>query len=110
MTQTKLSALKVISAYIQSQAAHNVGLFNSHIELGHTGMGSTAKQRGKAEWLLLYYRYYYYNRLRNKQKQFSNKKHSLQGRAENTDEQTVIKLLEVRNLYKLYMKNHKHSD
>lgn len=53
-------------------------------------MGSAAKQRGKEEWLLLFFITSISEQHR--RKDFSTKKHSLRGRPENTEmEQTVIK-------------------
>ncbi len=50
-------------------------------EQGRTGMTSAAEQRGKEEWLL-----FNYIHLRASQaKDFSTKKHGLQGRPENTE-------------------------
>lgn len=88
------------------KAAHKKGLFLQRtLWVRVTQEREALPNRGKEEWLLCFFIITTVLE-KQKQEQFSNKKHSLQGRPENTDKQTVIKPLEVRNLYKLYMKNH----
>lgn len=76
-------------------------------ELGHTGMRSAAKQRGKRGMATLLHppRSDRGKRVLDGEK----KKQSLRGRPENTHSyKTIDQLLKVRNLYKLYIKNRGH--